>query len=409
MATVPFMGSLAGTSIDVCGELPRRLLGGRTMPGGIPLPAALRGDGEALGMPPQPLAGEGPQQQPSRRMRSRGTVPGLQSRLPNILRGQRVLVTGGAGFLGSHVVELLVQSGCSEIVVLDNLSRGRADNLLEPLRSGRVHLVVGDIRNEVLIGELMQDIDTVFHQAALRTADCAADPRGALEVMVNATFNLFECAAKSGVRKIVLASSASVYGMAEAFPTTERHSTYANRTLYGAAKCFAEGLLRAFSDMYGTRYVALRYFDLYGPRMDMQGRHSEAMIRWMERLAAGQPPVILGDGRQTMDLLHVHDAARASLLAALTQASDVVLNIGSGEETSQLGLARQLSRLMGYPDIEPIYWEERTGSDVPRRRADTSAARRTIGFEPRISLADGLAGLVEWWRGQSNARQGACG
>jgi len=315
---------------------------------------------------------------------------------------QRVLVTGGAGFVGSHIVDLLVEAGCDEVIALDNMVRGRRENLASANTSKKVRLVEGDIRDGSLLRELVEGVDTVFHQAALRITHCAVEPRAALEVMVHATFNLLELCAKSNVKKIVMASSASVYGMADEFPTTERQNPYSNRTLYGAAKCFAEGLLRSFNDMYGLDYVALRYFNVYGPRMDIHGRYTEVLIRWMERLATRSPPIIFGDGSQTMDLLHVRDVARANILAAVSPASDVALNVGSGKETSLLGLARALARAMARPELEPVFAEERSINPVPRRLADTRAAREMIGFETSIPLDLGLSELVEWWQEQTH-------
>jgi UDP-glucose 4-epimerase len=331
------------------------------------------------------------------------------ARIANVLKGKRVLVTGGAGFVGSHVVELLVTAGCSEIIVIDNMSKGRPENLVDSIRSGKVHLVIGDIRNQLLLKELLDRVDTVFHQAELPSTYCAAEPRAALEVMVDATFHLLEQCDKSGVRKIVMASSAAVYGMPDSFPTTELHNSYSNRTLYGTAKSFGEGLLRSFNSMYGLNYVALRYFDVYGPRMDVHGRHTEALVRWMERIDSGLPPIIFGNGDQTVDLLHVEDVARANVLAATSPASDVALNVASGEETSLLQLARLVSRAMGRPDLEPTFWQEGQVNPVLRRWADTNAARRTIGFEANIPLALGMTSLVDWWRNKSTARQGVLG
>src|SRR5882724_4604955 len=190
------------------------------------------------------LTGQGPS-------RSRGDliVPHLAgSRVTNILKGKRVLVTGGAGFIGSHLVELLAEEKCREIIVLDNMSTGRPENLSKAVRSGRVRLVVGDIRNELLLCELTEGVDTVFHQAALRGNHCVAEPRAALEVMVDGTFNLVEQCVRSKVRKIVFASASSIYGLAESFPTTERQNPYSNRTLHGVAKCFAEGMFRSFNE-----------------------------------------------------------------------------------------------------------------------------------------------------------------
>lgn len=323
------------------------------------------------------------------------------------LSGQRVLVTGGAGFIGSHIVDLLVDAGCEDIVVIDNMVRGRRANIAGSLERGPVRLVEGDIRDRALMARLVDGIDIVFHQAALRITHCAAEPRAALEVMVDATFDLLELCVTAQVKKVVAASSASVYGMASAFPIFECEPPYANRTLYGAAKAFNEGLLRSFNDMYGLDYVALRYFNAYGPRMDIHGRYTEVMIRWMERIDAGLPPVIFGSGRQTMDFIHVADIARANLLAATAPATDVALNIGSGSETSLASLARSLTEVMGRPDLRPEHAEERAVNPVQRRLAGVEAARELIGFSTEVPLEEGLRGLVAWWlaerRGDADA------
>ena len=250
------------------------------------------------------------------------------------LKGKRVLVTGGAGFIGSHIVDLLCDEGCAEIVALDNMVRGRPENLDTRESRGPVRLVHGDIRDGKLMASLVKTADIVFHQAALRITHCAAEPRLAMEVMVQSTFDLLELCVQHEVEKVVAASSASVYGMADDFPTTERQHPYDNRTLYGAAKAFNEGLLRTFNEMYGLDYVAFRYFNVYGDRMDIHGRYTEVLIRWMERLEAGQAPIIFGDGRQTMDFVHVRDVARANILGAKADISDEVFNVASGTETS---------------------------------------------------------------------------
>jgi UDP-glucose 4-epimerase len=320
------------------------------------------------------------------------------------LRGKRVLITGGAGFVGSHIADLLVEAGCSEIIILDNMVRGRKGNLNRALSSGKVRLVVDDIRSKSVLSNLVKGTDTVFHQAALRITQCAVEPRAAIEVMIDATFDLLENCRVAGVRKIVMASSASVYGMADVFPTAEHHHPYANRTLYGAAKTFAEGLLRSYNDMFGTKYVCLRYFNVYGPRMDIFGKYTEVLIRWMERLEAGEPPIIFGDGTQTMDMIHVRDVARANILSALSDADDVALNVGSCAETSLYRLAKELAEVMGRSRIEPIFREQRAVNPVPRRLADTSLARKMIGFEATIPLREGLAELVRWWRKECQSK-----
>jgi UDP-glucose 4-epimerase len=309
-------------------------------------------------------------------------------------------VTGGAGFVGSHIVDLLVEEGCGQIVVIDNMVRGNIGNLSGALKSGVVELVKGDIRDKALMRKLVAGTDTVFHQAALRITHCAAEPDEAMQVMVDATYDLLGACVDLKVRKVVMASSASIYGMAENFPTAENDHPYGNRTLYGAAKSFGEGLLRSFNDMYGLDYVALRYFNVYGPRMDIHGRYTEVMVRWMERLEAGQPPIIFGDGSQTMDMVHVRDVARANLLAAKSSAGDAVFNVGSGTETSLLQLAERFAAAMGRPQLRPTHAEQRSINPVPRRLASTEAAQRSLGFEATIAPKDGIADLVAWWRGE---------
>ncbi len=319
----------------------------------------------------------------------------------NNLAGQRVLVTGGAGFVGSHIVDLLVDAGCERIIVVDNMIRGRVDNITAALASGRVDLVEGDIRDPALMADLVAGTDTVFHQAALRITQCAAEPNEAMEVMVDATYQLLRLCVTAKVGKVVMASSASIYGMAESFPTTESHHPYGNRTLYGAAKSFGEGLLRSFNDVYGLDYVALRYFNVYGPRMDLHGRYTEVMVRWMEQLAAGLSPVVFGDGSQTLDLIHVRDVARANILAAQRPVTDAVFNVGSETETSLLGLSHLLATAMNRPYIEPGHVEARLVNAVPRRLASGAQAWEQLRFRPEISLADGLRDLADWWRDQA--------
>lgn len=320
--------------------------------------------------------------------------------------GQRILVTGGAGFVGSHIVDLLLEAGAREVVVIDNMVRGRPENLARAMDSRRVDLVQGDICDHALMSQLVAGTDIVFHEAALRITHCAAEPELAMRVMVDATFDLLRLCVQEKVRRVVFASSASIYGMATQFPTEETHHPYGNRTLYGAAKSFGEGLLRSFNDMYGLDYVALRYFNVYGPRMDLHGRYTEVMVRWMERLNAGQPPIIFGDGLQTMDMVHVRDVARANLLAAQAEVSDRVYNVGSGTETSLLDLARQLAIAMDRAELRPVHDAERSVNPVPKRLSSTRAAERDLGFRTAIPFDQGIAELVQWWRDENAAQLG---
>jgi UDP-glucose 4-epimerase len=319
-----------------------------------------------------------------------------------MIKGQRCLVTGGAGTIGSTIVDQLVAAEAAEVIVLDNLVRGRPGNLAGALAAGKVRLVEGDIRDRELVTSLMTGIDLVFHQAAIRITQCATEPRLALEVLVDGTYEVVEAAVDAGVRKVVAASSASVYGLATEFPTTEQQHPYDNDTLYGAAKTFNEGLLRSFRAMRGLDYVVLRYFNVYGPRMDIHGLYTEVLIRWMERIEAGQPPLILGDGSQTMDFVYTEDIARANLLAAAGDVSGEVFNIGSGAETSLTELARLLIQVMG-AELDLEYGPPRGVNGVTRRLADVSRAAERLGWKAEVSLEAGLSRLVAWWREQRAA------
>ncbi|MGY4999148.1 NAD-dependent epimerase/dehydratase family protein [Streptomyces sp. 900105245] len=319
------------------------------------------------------------------------------------VRGKKILVTGGAGTIGSNLVDLLAEGGAREIVVLDNFVRGRMGNLARALGSGVVEVVEGDIRDAATVRKVTEGADLVFHLAAIRITQCAEEPRLANEVMVDGTFNVLEAAVEAGVGKVIASSSASVYGMAEEFPTTERHHPYNNDTFYGAAKAFNEGMLRSFHAMYGLDYVALRYFNVYGPRMDIHGLYTEVLIRWMERIEAGEPPLILGDGSQTMDFVDVRDIARANVLAAESDLTDEVFNVASGTETSLKELAQGLLEAMGASGLEPEHGPARAVNGVTRRLAETGRAAERLGFTARIDLRTGLRDLVDWWRAERAA------
>jgi UDP-glucose 4-epimerase len=309
-----------------------------------------------------------------------------------------IVVTGGAGHIGSTTVELLLHEHTpSRIIILDDMSRGSTKNLESVLYDPRVTIVEGDVRDVTTVNDVMQGADAVIHMAALRITACAAEPRRAFDVMCAGAFNVVEAAHRARVKRVIAASTASVYGLAEEFPTTEKHHPYDNRTLYGASKLMLEGLLRCFQDMHGLPYVALRYFNVYGPRMDIHGNYTEVLIRWMERLEAGLPVVILGDGRTTMDFVYVEDVARANVLALTSDVSDEVFNVGSGVETSLNDLAGALADVMGVKTAFE-YGPERRVNAVPRRLASTEKAARLLGFRASVPLDEGLRRLVAWWR-----------
>jgi UDP-glucose 4-epimerase len=315
----------------------------------------------------------------------------------------RILITGGCGLIGSMTVnKLLHDYSPRQVILFDNMTRGSLTNVDAALKDSKVSIVHGDIRDLGLLCKLCQGVDAVIHMAALRITACAAEPREAFSVMCEGSFNVVEACQVAGVKKIVAASSASIYGAAEAFPTGETHHPYANRTLYGASKLMLEGMLRSYHEMYGLPYVALRYFNVYGPRMDTHGKYTEVLIRWMDHIEAGQPPLILGDGMASMDFVYNDDVARANILALESNVEDEVFNIASGVETNLIELANKLLRLMG-SDLKPQFGPERKVNSVPRRLADTRKAEVMLGFQASTSLDDGLANLVDWWRATRSA------
>src|SRR3954468_1675456 len=320
------------------------------------------------------------------------------------IKGASILVTGGCGLIGSTTVDLLLQEHTpGRIVIFDNLNRGTLANVERALNDRRVTLVRGDIRDVDAVRKVTRGMDAVIHMATLRITACAAEPREALGVMCDGSYNVIEAAHEAGVKKFVTASSASVYGLAEVFPTPESHHPYNNRTWYGASKVMLEGLLRSFNDMHGFPYVALRYFNVYGPRMDIHGKYTEVLIRWMDRIAAGQPPLILGDGTQPMVFVYIEDVARSNILALSSDVSDEVFNVASGVETSLNELAAALLRVMG-SNLRPEYGPPRKVNPVPRRLAHTRPAERRLGFRAEVGLDEGLRRLVRWWQDERAGR-----
>ncbi len=311
------------------------------------------------------------------------------------LRGASILVTGGAGFVGSHIVDQALDAGAAQISVIDDFVRGRHENLARAVASERVEVIDGDIRDAQLIDRLTEGKDALFHQAALRITQCAEEPVRAVEVMINGTQNVLESAVRHRVKKVIAASSASVYGETSYLPIDEAHP-FNNRTLYGAAKIANEQILGAYADMYGLNYVMLRYFNIYGPRMDIYGVYTEVIARWLDCIDAGEAPVIFGDGKQSMDLVYVGDVARANILAAESDATDAVYNIGTGTETTLRELCDALLRLCGRTDLEPRHEPERKVNPVRRRRSSIDRARAEMGYEPRTSLEHGLAAMISW-------------
>lgn len=308
------------------------------------------------------------------------------------LTGRCALVTGGAGTIGSHIVDQLVDAGAAHITVLDSLAGGTRDNLPN---SEIVQFVQGDIRNRQLVAQLTRDVDVVFHQAGPSMSRYAENPRLAAQVMVDGTCNVLEAAVAARVKKVVAASAGSIHGVDERVPPLADE----DGTVHHTAIALSEGLLHSFHRMYGLECVTLRYSDVYGPRMNAQGPGSDILARWIERITAGRPPVIKGSGIQTMDFVFTEDVARANLLAAESDAGDAVLDIASGVETSLLVLAQRLLGAMD-SDLYIEFGPARVPNRVARRLPDTSAARELLGFRAEVGLDQGLRRLIEWWRAE---------
>ncbi len=309
------------------------------------------------------------------------------------LADSRILVLGGAGFIGSHIVEQLLDEPVREIVVLDNFVRGSRLNLADAVQDPRVTLVVGSIEDRALLDELMAGTDYVFLLSALWLYECVHEPRRAVEVNVVGTFNVLDAAHRASVKRIVYSSSASVYGDAVFTPMTEEHP-YNNRTMYGATKIAGEQFFRAYHEQHGLDYVGLRYMNVYGPRMDYEGAYVSVVMKVLDCIDAGEPPVIFGDGSQTYDFVHVGDVARANILSLKSDATDVNLNVGTGVKTTIKELVDTLLEVTG-SQLEPEY---RPGEHmfVTHRVGSVELAEELVGFRAETSYEAGLRSVVEW-------------
>lgn len=315
------------------------------------------------------------------------------------LRGQKVLVIGGAGFIGSHVVDALLATPVGEVLIYDNFTRGSRDNLHDALSDPRckVYPNGGDIRDLDLLDDAMRGADCVVHLAAMWLMHCLDFPRTAFEVNIGGTFNVLEACVRHKVRRLVYSSSASVYGDAVEVPMDESHP-FNNRNFYGATKISGEAMCRAFCERYELSFVGLRYMNVYGPRQDQRGAYTGAIPNFLNRIDANEPPVVHGDGSQAYDFVYVEDVARANVLALQAKTSDRFYNIGTGVKTSIRELMNTLIEVTGsslVPRFEP-YSRDDTRKLVSVRVGSTTAARSELGFEYASSLKDGLRRLVKW-------------
>jgi UDP-glucose 4-epimerase len=290
-------------------------------------------------------------------------------------------------------VDQLVATDVREIIVLDNFVRGTRANLASAAVDPRVRIIDGSILDRDLLRDVLTGTDYVFHLAALWLYECVHQPRRALEVNVVGTFNVVEAAVEAGVKKVVYSSSASVYGDAAFTPMTEEHP-FNNRTMYGATKIAGEQFFRAFHEQHGLDYVGLRYMNIYGPRMDYRGTYVSVIMKVLDRIDAGLPPIIFGDGKQAYDFVHVQDVARANILALKSKVTDEFVNVGIGVRTTISELVDRLLAITN-SDLRPEFRPQEQ-MFVTHRVGSTEKARRLLDFRARIELDEGLRSVVEW-------------
>lgn len=314
------------------------------------------------------------------------------------ISGKRFLVIGGAGFIGSHTVDLLCKEDVAEIVIYDNFARGTHENLSEALRDPRVKIFEagGDICQSDILDAALKGTHGVFHFAALWLLQCHEYPRSAFDVNIRGTFNVLEACVNNKVERLVYSSSASVYGDAVEEPMTEEHP-FNNKNFYGATKIAGEAMARAFHHRYGLNYVGLRYMNVYGSRQDYRGAYIAVIMKMLDAIDRGEGPTIFGDGSEAFDFVAVEDCARANICAMKADATDRFYNVGSGRRTSLRELAEMLLELTGCN--RPIHYAPRSQATLVRNRIGCpKRAKAEIGFEATIGLEEGLRRLIAWRR-----------
>jgi UDP-glucose 4-epimerase len=311
------------------------------------------------------------------------------------IRGKNILVIGGAGFIGSHVVDGLLNEDVKGITIFDNFCRGTKENIEEALKDSRVKVfeIGGDIQQTDILDMAMKESDAVIHLAALWLLQCYEFPRSAFDVNIRGTFNVLEACRNNNIGRLVYSSSASVYGDAVELPMTEEHP-FNNRTFYGATKIAGEAMCRAFNERYGLPYVGLRYMNVYGARQDYKGTYIAVIMKILDRIDKGLPPIVYGDGSQSYDFIYVSDVADANIKALKSDATDRFYNVGSGVTTSIKQVCEMLLELTG-SDLK-IQYEPAGLTFVTNRIGSTELAERDLGFKYRTELREGLMKLIEW-------------
>lgn len=318
------------------------------------------------------------------------------------LKGKRFLVIGGAGFIGSHVVDQLLKEDVAEVVIYDNFFRGRMDNIEQALLDPRCKVFPhgGDILYPDILSKAMEGMDGVFHLAALWILQCHEYPRTAFEVNVQGTFNVIEAAIKNNIKKVVYSSSASVYGNALELPITEEHP-YNNFTFYGASKIAGEHFFKSLGDRYQFDWVGLRYMNVYGPRQDYTGAYTAVMHKILDRIDAGEKPQVYGDGSQQYDFIDVEDIARSNILAMKSDATGECYNVGRGVGTSIKELSEMLLKITNCKKGMEYLPEGLTF--VTNRIGCPEKAQKDLGFKWKIDLQEGMQRLVDWRKNEKAA------
>lgn len=309
---------------------------------------------------------------------------------------KRFLVIGGAGLIGSHLVDQLVKTKIKEIWIYDNFVRGSLENLNEAMKDPRVKIFEagGDICQVDILDRAVKGMDGVFCLAALWLLQCHEFPRAAFEVNVRGAFNVMEACVANKVQRLVFSSSASVYGDALTEPMTEDHP-FNNKNFYGATKICDEAMLRAYHHRYGLNYVGLRYMNVYGPRQDYRGAYIAVIMKMLDAIDRGESPTILGDGSEAFDFVAVEDCARANVCAMEAETTDQFYNVGTGRRTSLKELAEILIQLTGCK--KPIQYQPRSQATLVRNRIGCpQKAEKEIGFKSQVHLKEGLQQLIDW-------------
>jgi UDP-glucose 4-epimerase len=313
------------------------------------------------------------------------------------LTGLKVMVTGAAGLIGSHIVDELVREG-AEVRAFDSLVRGRVEHLRWAQEHGVVEFIEGDIRDKDALLRAMKDVDFVFHEAAAWLRLCQSNPRLSLDVNICGTFNVLESCVESGVKKIIAASSSSVYGEGVYLPTDEKHP-FNNNLFYGASKIANEQHYISFQKKYGLKFIALRYLNVYGPRQPYDAAYMDVIMHFLNKIDCNEPPVIDGDGNATIDLVYVEDVAKANIMALKTDLSGEFFNVASGKETSIKELALLLIRLKGKEGkLHPLF-QQRDSNLVVRRCGDPVKAKEKLNFTVSTSVEEGMRRVISWREG----------